>query len=91
VQLGFGPKVRGLTIVNELKQAGIPVRHDLASDSLSAQLRDAEARGVRYTVIIGQKEFVDRTVILRDMKERNQENIAVDSMVKKLKKQLAVA
>ena len=91
VQLGFGPKVRGLTIVNELKQAGIPVRHDLASDSLSAQLRDAEARGVRYTVIIGQKEFVDRTVILRDMKERNQENIAIDSMVKKLKKQLAVA
>lgn len=91
VQLGFGPKVRGLTIINELKQAGIPVRHDLASDSLSAQLRDAEARGVRYTVIIGQKEFVDRTVILRDMKERSQENIGVDSMVKKLKKQLATA
>ncbi len=90
VQLGFGPKVRSLTIIDELKRAGIPVRHDLASDSLSTQLRDAEARGVRYTVIIGQKEFVDRTVILRDMKERSQENIAIEAMIKKLKKQLAV-
>ena len=91
VQLGFGPKVRSLMIINQLKHAGIAVRHDLASDSLSAQLRDAEARGVRYTVIIGQKEFVDQTVILRDMKERNQENVSLDTMIKKLKKQLAVA
>lgn len=91
VQLGFGPKVRSLTIIDELKRAGVPVRHDLASDSLSAQLRDAEARGVRYTVIIGQKEFVDHTVILRDMKERSQENVTIDSMVKKLKKQLTIA
>lgn len=91
VQLGFGPKVRSLTIIDELKRAGVPVRHDLASDSLSTQLRDAEARGVRYTVIIGQKEFVDNTVILRDMKERSQENIAIDAMVKKLKKQISVS
>lgn len=89
VQLGFGPKVRSLMIIEQLKHAGIPVRHDLASDSLSAQLRDAEARGVRYTVIIGQKEFVDKTVILRDMHERNQENISIEAMIKKLKKQLA--
>jgi histidyl-tRNA synthetase len=91
IQLGFGPKVRSLMIIDELKRAGIPVRHNLASDSLSTQLRDAEARGVRYTVIIGQKEFVDQTVILRDMKERNQENVPLDSMVKKLKKHLVVA
>jgi histidyl-tRNA synthetase len=91
VQLGFGPKVRSLMVIEQLKSAGILVRHDLASDSLSTQLRDAEARGVRYTVIIGQKEFVDQTVILRDMKERNQENLSIDAMVKKLKKQLSVS
>lgn len=91
IQLGFGPKVRSLMVIDELKRAGVPVRHNLASDSLSTQLRDAEARGVRYTVIIGQKEFVDQTVILRDMKERNQENIPVDTIVKKLKKHLMVS
>lgn len=91
VQLGFGPKIRSLMVLEQLKNAGIHVRHDLASDSLSAQLRDAEERGVRYTVIIGQKEFVDQTVILRDMKDRNQENISIDNMLKKLKKQISVS
>ncbi|MEZ4195308.1 MAG: His/Gly/Thr/Pro-type tRNA ligase C-terminal domain-containing protein [Candidatus Paceibacterota bacterium] len=87
VQLGFGPKMRSLMIIDELRRAGIAVEHDLASDSLSAQLREAEARGARYTVIIGQKEFVEQSVILRDMKERNQEQISIDNMVKKLKRQ----
>lgn len=91
VQLGFGPKIRSLMIIDELRRAGIPVHHDLASDSLSAQIREAEARGVRYTIIVGQKEFIDQTVILRDMQERNQENIRPEQMLKKLKKQLVLA
>jgi len=91
VQLGFGPKIRSLMIIDELRRASVPVRHNLSSDSLSSQLREAEARGVKYTVIIGQKEFIDQTVILRDMQNRTQENIAPELMLRKLKKQLSVA
>ena len=87
VQLGFGPKIRSLMLIDTLRQAGIPVTHNLASDSLSAQLRDAEARGIRYTVIIGQKEFVENTVILRDMNVRNQEFVDQGSLIKRLKRQ----
>lgn len=86
VQLGFGPKMRCLMIIDELRRAGINVEHNLASDSLSTQLRDAEARGFRYTVIVGQKEYVEQSVILRDMQERSQEQIPIDQMIKKLKK-----
>lgn len=91
VQLGFGPKMKSLMIIDDLRKAGIPVEHNLASDSLSAQLRTAEARGVRYTIIVGQKEYVDQTVILRDMHERNQEPMSVDALLKRLKKQLIIA
>jgi histidyl-tRNA synthetase len=91
VQLGFGPKVRSLMLIDTLRQAGIPVFHDLASDSLSTQLRDAEARGVRYTVIVGQKEFVEGSVILRDMSARNQEHVPLDTLVKKLRRQVVIA
>ena len=87
VHLGFGPKIRSLMLIDTLRQAGIPVMHSLASDSLSTQLRDAEAKGVRYTVIIGQKEFVEGTVILRDMNVRNQEYIEQGHLVKRLRKQ----
>jgi histidyl-tRNA synthetase len=91
IQLGFGPKVRSLMIIDELRKAGISAFQDLANDSLSAQLRDAERRGVKYVVIIGQKEFVDGTVILRDMEARKQEPIPHDQLVRKLKKNAPVA
>lgn len=91
VHLGFGPKIRSLMLIDQLRLAGIPVMHNLTSDSLSAQLRDAEAKGVRYAVIIGQKEFVENTVILRDMSIRNQEFIEQSSLVKRLKKQSSMA
>lgn len=87
VQLGLGPKMRSLMIIDELRRSGIQVEHDLASDSLSTQLRRAEDRGARYTIIIGQKEYVEQTVILRDMRERNQEQISLEQLVKKLRRQ----
>jgi histidyl-tRNA synthetase len=89
VQLGFGPKIKSLMLIDELRQAGINVHQNLASDSLSTQLRDAESRNVKYTVIIGQKEFVDGTVILRDMQGRNQEYVKMDTLANRLKRSTA--
>ena len=91
VQLGFGPKIKSLLLIDSLRRAGIPVFHDLASDSLSSQLRDAESRKVKYTLIIGQKEFVEDTVILRDMDVRNQEYITHDALIKKLKRKATLS
>ncbi len=86
VQLGFGPKIKSLLLVDALRKAGIKVHQNLACDSLSTQLRDAENRGVRHTVIIGQKEFVEDGVILRDMHARNQENVPISQIVNRLKR-----
>ena len=91
VQLGFGPKIRTLMLVDELRRAGITVEQNLASDSLSEQLRDAESRESPYTIIIGQKEYVEGTAILRDMKARNQETIGQDKLIKRLKRSTVVA
>lgn len=86
IQLGFAPKIRSLLLIDELRRSGILVDQNLASDSLSVQLRRAEERGARYTIIIGQKEYVDGTVILRDMIGKNQETIPVNSLISKLKR-----
>lgn len=86
VQLGFGPKIKSLILIDSLRRAGIHVHHDLASDSLSAQLRDAEDRKVKYTLIIGQKEFVENTVIFRDMDIRNQEYVDSETLIRRLKR-----
>lgn len=91
VQLGFGPKIKSLILVDELRKAGINVHQNLASDSLSAQLRDAEKQAVEYTVIIGQKEFVEDGVILRNMSSRTQEQISTADLLTKLKRSPKVA
>jgi len=88
VQLGFGPKVRTLMLVDELRRAGILVKQNLASDSLSTQLRKAEMDDAAFTIIIGQKEYVDGTVILRDMQSRTQETVPIESVANRLKKAL---
>lgn len=86
VQLGFGPKITSLMLIDELRREKVSVFQNLACDSLSTQLRDAEAKGVKYTVIIGQKEHVDRTVILRDMHARSQDHVPLDSLISQLKR-----
>ena len=91
VQLGFGPKIRSLLLIDQLRQSGVPVFHDLANNSLSEQLRDAERRNVKYVVIVGQKEFVEGTVILRDMAASNQEYIPQTDIMRKLKRRKGVA
>lgn len=86
IHLGFAPKIRSLMLMDELRRAGIVVDQNLASDSLSAQLRRAEEKGARYTLIIGQKEYVEGTVILRDMLGKNQETVALNSLIPRLKR-----
>lgn len=86
VQLGFGPKIKSLLLIDELRHAGIPVRQDITSDSLSAQLRKAEAEKAQFAVIMGQKEYVDGNVILRDLHARNQENVPITALPGHLKR-----
>jgi histidyl-tRNA synthetase len=86
VQLGFGPKLRSLEIIDDLKRANIPVRQALASDSLSMQLERARNHGVPFTIILGQKEYVENTVIVRDMRSSSQESVPVASLVSHLRK-----
>lgn len=86
VQLGFGPKIKTLMLIDELKRANIPVHQSIVSDSLSEQLRMAERRGVPFSLILGQKEYVEGTVILRDMRSRSQENVPFDALIPHLKR-----
>lgn len=88
-QLGFGPKVRSLLLIEELRRAGISVIQNVTSDSLTEQLRHAEAHKARYALIVGHKEFMDDSVIVRNLEEQNQENIPMKSIVTHLKRMVA--
>ena len=86
VQLGFGPKVRSLLLIDELKRSGIHVQQNVTSDSLSEQLRLAEAKNAVYAVIIGQKEYVEDKVILRNLRARTQTILPIGDLSSYLRK-----
>jgi histidyl-tRNA synthetase len=61
------------------------VHQSISKDSLSVQLALAEKMEVPYCVIFGQKEAMDNTVIVRDMKTHSQDTVKIDSLPDYLK------
>jgi histidyl-tRNA synthetase len=53
--------------------------------SLKAQLRQANALGARFTVIIGEDEVKAGTVTLRDMSGASQETIPIKELAARLR------
>ena len=80
IQLGFDAKVKSLPIIEILRRAKIPVFQSLSKDSLTAQLAQAEQSGVPYVIIFGQKEAIEKTVIVRDMLSHSQENVPISAL-----------
>ncbi len=86
IQLGNEAKMKSLNIIETLRQARIPVTHALAKDSLGSQLAVAEKLGLPYTIIFGQKEALEDSVIVRDMENRSQKNVPISKLADYLKK-----
>jgi histidyl-tRNA synthetase len=81
-----GEKAMGLAA--DLRLAGIGVLMATGQKSLKAQLRQANSRGTRFTVIIGEQEVAARTAILRDMATSEQAEMPVKQLAEKLRRQI---
>jgi histidyl-tRNA synthetase len=87
-QLGELAMRRSLKLLEDLRKEGFRVAENLAKDSLRAQLEMANKIGVKLTLILGQQEMSDKTIIFRDMSSGNQETIEQEKMIKELRKRI---
>lgn len=71
-QLGPEAKMKSFTMLERLRTAGIPVAQHIALESIGSQLTLAESAAVPYTIIVGHKEALEDTAIVRDMRSRSQ-------------------
>lgn len=85
VQLGQTAKKKLFEWIEELRHADIPVAHMFSRDSLKAQLKLADRMGTPWAVIVGQKEALDETAIIRNMQSGEQEVIPLNKLVFSLK------
>jgi histidyl-tRNA synthetase len=88
IQFGFEAKLKSLPIIEAMRKAKIPLRQSLSKDSLSAQLSQAERMGVPWVVILGQREVIENTVIVRNMENRSQDVVAVAELSDYIKKKI---
>ncbi|MBI5230117.1 MAG: histidine--tRNA ligase [Candidatus Magasanikbacteria bacterium] len=90
-QIGNQAKSKALKLFENLRAAGITVAHNLSKNGLRPQLEIANKLGVRYSLVIGQKEVQDETVIIRDMESGGQESIGFNKAANDLKKKLGLS
>lgn len=84
-QLGEQAKLKALQLFQDLRRAGFNVRQSFASDSLKVQLEEAVAMKAKTSLILGKKEIMDETILMRDMDSGAQETV----VFKKIKDRLA--
>lgn len=85
VQLGLRAKLQGLAVVDMLRQAHVPVSQSFDAKSLGTQLDSARTLGVSHLLIMGQREAIDGTVIVRSTQNSSQTIIPLTTLPRFLK------
>lgn len=87
-QLGDNARKKCLKLFEDLRQSAILASESLSKDGLKNQIEIANKQGVKYTLILGQKEMMDGTILLRDMESGIQETIDYNKIIQEIKKRL---
>jgi len=87
-QLGDNARRKAFVLFEELRVAGIRLAGNFTKGSLKVQLEIANRLGARYTVILGQQEVIDGTILVRDMESGMQEIVDGKKAVSELKKKI---
>ncbi|MBU2068198.1 histidine--tRNA ligase, partial [Patescibacteria group bacterium] len=88
IQLGELGKKKSLKLFEELRRSGLGVASSFSRNTMQAQLKRADKMGARFALILGQKEALDETIIIRDMNSSSQETVPLSKVIAKIKKRL---
>ncbi|KKR65494.1 MAG: Histidine-tRNA ligase [Parcubacteria group bacterium GW2011_GWB1_40_5] len=86
VQLGSSAKLKALQVVELLRKQKIPVYHSITKDKITGQLSGAEYMKATHVLIIGQKEAIENTIVVRNITNREQETVSLNELGEYLKK-----
>jgi len=72
------------TLAGQLRQLGVATALGTGTRAVRARLRQADALGVRWTILIGDDELGDGTVTLRDMTAEKPERLAMAQAIQRI-------
>jgi histidyl-tRNA synthetase len=87
-QLGEQARRKTITLFEDLRRSGYNVRQAITKDSLKQQLEEANRLKAKYSLILGQKEVLDGTILIRNMESGIQEIVDYKKIPSEIEKRL---
>lgn len=84
--LGIEARRRALALMENLRRAGIPVRQSLMHERLGDQMEHARHAGISHLLLMGHKEAMEGTVLVREVATNAQEAVPVGELPSYLKR-----
>lgn len=88
IQLGAMAKYKSLKIIEMFRLGHIPLTQSLSKDTLKSQLRIASKLDMSYALILGQKEALENSIIIKEMETGSQETVPIERVADIMKKKL---
>jgi histidyl-tRNA synthetase len=85
VHIGDEAKRESMKMADHLRKARIPLTQVLGVESLSEQMRYADIMNPPYLLIMGRKEALERSVILRERETHSESQIPLDTLIDRLR------
>ncbi|WP_046173925.1 histidine--tRNA ligase [Domibacillus indicus] len=80
VALGDAAKDRSVSLVHELRAAGLSADRDYQDRKMKAQLKASDRQNARFTAILGEDELAENRITIKDMAEGSQDQISLDEL-----------
>lgn len=87
-QLGDGPRKKAVKLHRELRAMGIRAAATFSKTNIKGQLESANRLRAPFTLILGQKELVDGTILIRDMENGIQEVVDFSKVIPEIQKRI---
>lgn len=83
-QLGLVAKKKSLPLIHALRDCGINTVGAVGKSSMKGQMGLADKMQAKYSLILGQIEVQEGTIILRNMEKGSQETVPFDGIIEKM-------
>lgn len=88
IQIGAAAKRKSLLIMEMFRKANLPLAQSVTKESLKSQLKIAGKLETPLILILGQKEALEDTIIVRDTASGSQETVPYSKLIDFIKKKL---
>lgn len=78
-------KGEALKIAATLRDKDVPVEAEVMGRKMAKALEDADRRKIEYAIIVGERELKEGSVVIRNLKKREQRTVKIDCITEAIK------